>query len=151
MGATIGRIVGTSDGRIEVGAGLEDVPRSRADLYPSPSPAGEGSSMSACCGSPAEPAGAAQAFGAFMRATAADGAVSARTKELVTFALVVMSRCAPCFDTHLATARGMGISDAELEEIAWCAVAMGGAPVRMFYQEMMAGKREETHGGGCCG
>jgi ribosomal protein S11 len=32
-------------------------------------------------------------------------------------------------------ARKMGITQQELDEAAWCAVAMGGAPVRMFYQE----------------
>ena len=31
----------------------------------------------------------------------------------------------------------MGITDAELEEAAWSAVAMGGAPVRMFYLEAL--------------
>ena len=29
----------------------------------------------------------------------------------------------------------MGISPAELDQIAWLAVSMGGAPVMMFYKE----------------
>jgi hypothetical protein len=29
----------------------------------------------------------------------------------------------------------MGITQAELDEAAWCAIAMGGAPVRMFYEQ----------------
>ena len=33
----------------------------------------------------------------------------------------------------------MGITREELDEAAWCAVAMGGAPVRMFYQEFVEG------------
>ena len=33
---------------------------------------------------------------------------------------------------------GWGYSDAEIEEAAWCAIAMGGAPVRMFFQECLA-------------
>ncbi len=32
----------------------------------------------------------------------------------------------------------MGITQAQLDEAAWCAVAMGGAPVRMFYLEAIA-------------
>jgi len=32
----------------------------------------------------------------------------------------------------------MGISEAELEEAAWLAVALGGAPVRQFFIEALA-------------
>jgi AhpD family alkylhydroperoxidase len=107
---------------------------------------------SCCCAGPADTASARanigvtetsagsasevrRAFGAFMRASAAGGAVDERTKELINFALVVMSRCAPCMDVHLAKARQMGLTSAQLEEAAWCAIAMGGAPVKMFYEE----------------
>ena len=31
----------------------------------------------------------------------------------------------------------MGISAQELDEIAWLAISMGGAPVMMFYKEEM--------------
>jgi len=33
--------------------------------------------------------------------------------------------------------REMGLTQAELDEAAWCAIAMGGAPVKMFYQESL--------------
>ena len=79
-----------------------------------------------------------------MRMVAADGALDARTKELITFGLVVLSRCAPCLRANLKKAREMGIGDAELEEAAWCAVAIGGAPVKMFYEEEMKASREGT-------
>ena len=72
-----------------------------------------------------------------MRASGADGVIDARTKELINFALVLAARCEPCVVVHLAKARKMGITQAELDEVAWCAVAMGGAPVRMFYSEAM--------------
>ena len=75
-----------------------------------------------------------------MRASAADGAIDARTKELINFALVLHARCKPCVATHLKKARQMGITQAELDEIAWLAVAMGGAPVKLFYQETMGGE-----------
>lgn len=83
---------------------------------------------------------AQKAFGALMRAVQAEGALNARTKELILFSLVVMSRCGPCLQTHYEKARAMGITKAELEEAAWCAIALGGAPVRMFYQESVSPK-----------
>jgi len=43
----------------------------------------------------------------------------------------------------------MGISRAELDEAAWCAVAMGGAPIRMFYEEILE-RINEGGEGKCC-
>jgi AhpD family alkylhydroperoxidase len=78
---------------------------------------------------------AQKAFGAMMRTVQAGGALSEKAKELILFSLVVYSRCEPCFETHWRKARDMGFTELELDEAAWCAIAMGGAPVRMFYQE----------------
>jgi AhpD family alkylhydroperoxidase len=78
-----------------------------------------------------------KAFGALMRSVQGAGALSEKAKELILFSLVLHSRCHPCFDAHYQKARELGITQAELDEAAWCAVAMGGAPVRMFYQECL--------------
>lgn len=78
-----------------------------------------------------------RAFGGLMRAAQAPGKINERTKELILFALVVQSRCGPCFDAHLKRAGELGISQAELDEAAWCAVVMGGAPVKVFYEEAL--------------
>ena len=78
-----------------------------------------------------------KAFGAFMRSAQTAGALSEKAKELILFSLVLQSRCHPCFDSHFQRARELGITQAELDEAAWCAIAMGGAPVRMFYQECL--------------
>jgi len=78
-----------------------------------------------------------RAFGALMRSAQAGGVLPEKTKELVLFSLVVLSRCESCFEAHYQKARQMGITEAELEEAAWCAIATGGAPVRMFYQECL--------------
>lgn len=94
-------------------------------------------SSSCCDGAASAGTGAAEAFAAFMKASAAGGAVDAKTKELIAFALVILSRCGPCVKHHRAKALSMGITEAQLEEAAWCAVAMGGAAVRMFYLETM--------------
>ncbi len=87
-----------------------------------------------------------EAFGALMSSAGQAGLIDERTKELVNFALVLMGRCEPCFAAHWAKARSMGVTEAELDEVAWCAAAMGGAVVRMFYLEQ---KRKATTGG-CC-
>jgi selenide,water dikinase len=78
-----------------------------------------------------------KAFGAFMRSVQTAGVLSEKAKELILFSLVLQSRCRPCFDTHYQKARELGITQAELDEAAWCAIAMGGAPVRMFYHECL--------------
>jgi len=87
-----------------------------------------------------------KAFGAFMRSVQTPGALSEKAKELILFSLVVHSRCRPCFDAHHAKARELGLTPAELDEAAWCAIAMGGAPVRMFYQECL--RRVQTGNAG---
>ena len=79
-----------------------------------------------------------KAFGALIRSVQAGGVLSEKAKELILFSLVVHSRCHPCFDAHFRRARELGLTQAELDEAAWCAIAMGGAPVKMFYQESLA-------------
>ncbi|MDP6636456.1 MAG: selenide, water dikinase SelD [Phycisphaerae bacterium] len=91
---------------------------------------------------------AAQAFGMLMRVTASGGAIDAHSKELINFALAVASRCAPCVRAHYTKAINMGISREQLDEAAWCAVAMGGGPVKMFYQDMLCDLSGGN--GGCC-
>ena len=80
---------------------------------------------------------AQRAFGALMRSVQAGGALSEKARELILFSLVVHSRCEGCFEAHYRRALDMGITQAELDEAAWCAIAMGGAPVRMFYQDCL--------------
>ena len=144
-GTVIGEITAVSTGRIEV----EN--RGQAPVSPILEPA----HAPGCCadvfnGEPAEnsAASSARAFGALMRSTGTAGALDAKTKELINFALVLLSRCGPCLTVHQEKARKLGITEAELEEVVWCAVAMGGAPVRMFYQEAV--QAEQQKAGGCC-
>jgi AhpD family alkylhydroperoxidase len=73
-----------------------------------------------------------------MRATGQGGEIDAKTKELITLALVIHARCGPCLKAHLAKAEKLGLSRGQIEEAMWCAVAMGGAPVKMFYDEVVA-------------
>jgi selenide, water dikinase len=131
-------------------AGGDDGSSPRSNAMSS-SPADSTGHAEGCCadvfhGEPSEGSAAEsqKAFGAMIRSVQGAGVLSARAKELVLFSLVVHSRCAPCFDAHYRQARELGITPAELEEAAWCAIAMGGAPVKMFYQENLARVQKET-------
>lgn len=74
-----------------------------------------------------------QSFGNLIRSTLSNGVLDEKTKELITFSLVVLSKCKECIEVHYEKAIKMGITKEELDEAAWCAIAMGGAPVKMFY------------------
>lgn len=99
-----------------------------------PAPASEPAASGTESGAAAE---TQRAFGALMRSVGAAGALDEKTKELIIFSQVLATRCAPCFDAHYAKALKMGITQEELNEAAWCAISMGGAPIRMFYQEKL--------------
>lgn len=141
-GVTIGQVTGPSSGHIDVVSGAPD---SKEQIIMSTVEHAAG-----CCADAGKQGTAGEitrTFGAFMRATTSAGVLDARTKELITFSLVVLCRCAPCLQAHLRKAKEMGISEAELDEAAWCAVAIGGAPVKMFYEEGKKASRERTS---CC-
>jgi selenide,water dikinase len=91
-----------------------------------------------------------QAFGAMMKSISAPGKLDAKTKELLIYALAVAGRCGPCVQAHVKAALKMGITQEELDEAAWCAIAMGGAPVRMFYLEAMQQAKETAKASGKC-
>ena len=118
------------------GPGRASVPASRSPSDPH---------QTGCCadifdaktGAPASAAETQKAFGTLMRSVQTAGTLTEKAKELILFSLVLSSRCHPCFDVHYQKARELGLTQAELDEAAWCAIAMGGAPVRMFYQECL--------------
>ena len=95
---------------------------------------------------------AKRAFSALMQSTGRDGAVDEKTKALINLALVTLQRCGPCVRSHLAKARKLGITQAQIDEAVWCAIAIGGACVKVFYDEF---ERAELDAGGdsgyaCC-
>ena len=150
-GFVIGRIIGESSGRIVLTAaeGLStnvepQVVEKKDNTIMNPSPASEAHQPGCCAdvfgkeSTPSSTAESQRAFGALLRSMQAGGTLDAKAKELILFSLVVHSRCHPCFDAHYQKAREMGITQAELDEAAWCAIAMGGAPVKLFYQECLA-------------
>jgi selenide,water dikinase len=90
------------------------------------------------CGDEAAPGAAREQFMAFLGAAAAPGALGLREKELLLVALSVLARCEPCLRAHWPAALKAGLTREELEEAVWLAVALGGAPVMMFYAEQKA-------------
>jgi len=147
--AIIGRVVEESAGRIVVtgegGATVSAVaaaPVVEAPAQPEPccaNPPAVEAAESCCAGAPDLAAGTADAraaFGAFMGAVNAEGAIDARTKELMVLSLSVLAKCEPCVRIHLDQARAMGVSDEEINEAVWLAISMGGAPIMMFYNAL---------------
>ena len=99
-----------------------------------------------CCGDHQDPAKdlpsaalveeAREKFHAFMQAANGPGALGARTKRAMAIALSVLARCGPCLKHHLRKAQEEGFSPQEIDEAAWMAIAFGGSPAMMFYNEM---------------
>lgn len=85
------------------------------------------------------PSAAKQAFGAWMASVHAAGALDPKTQKLLALSLSVITRCKRCVEIQTQAARAAGASDAELGEAVALAIAFGGAPVNMFYQELLSG------------
>jgi selenide,water dikinase len=93
----------------------------------------------ACCAESAASGGGdatAARFASFMQSANKPGALDAATKRVLAIALSVLSRCEPCAKAHIAKAREMGISQAEIDEAAWLAIFFGGSPTKMFYDSL---------------
>jgi AhpD family alkylhydroperoxidase len=102
-----------------------------------------------CCdqshnhGGPSEAAAGAteiqQKFQAFLAAANAPGSLDARTKRAVAIALSVLARCGPCVEHHIRKAEEEGFSPQQIDEAAWMAIAFGGSPTMMFYNQAKKG------------
>jgi AhpD family alkylhydroperoxidase len=69
------------------------------------------------------------AFDAFSRAVFADGALPARTKQIIAVAVAHVTQCPYCIKGHTKAARRAGATAEELMEAIWVAAEMraGGA------------------------
>ncbi|HEX7341087.1 MAG TPA: carboxymuconolactone decarboxylase family protein [Rhodanobacteraceae bacterium] len=73
-----------------------------------------------------------QAFGALSQAAMADGALDARTKELIAMAIGVASRCDDCLGFHAKALVRLGVEPATFRDMLGVAVYMGGGPSLMY-------------------
>lgn len=71
-------------------------------------------------------------------ASLADGAVSAKNKELIALALGIAARCEGCVGFHTQALVKLGATRAEVEETLGVAVLMGGGPSMMWATEALA-------------
>src|SRR5262245_11601032 len=70
-----------------------------------------------------------QGFLAFDKAAMADGAIPAKTKELIAVAVAVTTQCPYCIEIHTKRAKSAGCTEQELAEAILVAAALrsGGA------------------------
>jgi AhpD family alkylhydroperoxidase len=64
------------------------------------------------------------AFRAFDEAAMADGAVSAKTKELIALGVALTTQCPYCLEIHTKRAKAAGCSEAEIAETTLVAAAL---------------------------
>ena len=87
-------------------------------------------------------------FGQLAKAAISDGALSAKTKELIALAIGVTQRCSGCIGFHVKALHKLGCTRAELEEMLAVCVYMGGGPALMYAAEAIhAWERMETPAG----
>ncbi len=76
-------------------------------------------------------------FSALHHAAMKDGALDAKTKELIALAIGVAARCDGCIGFHVQALIKLGVSKEELGEMLGVAVMMGGGPSLMYAGETM--------------
>ena len=77
-------------------------------------------------------------FSAMAQGASKDGALDAKTKELIAVALSVAARCEPCVGFHAQALVKLGATRAEMAETMAMAVYMGGGPSLMYAAKMSA-------------
>jgi AhpD family alkylhydroperoxidase len=75
---------------------------------------------------------AMKGFSALAKAATAEGAVDAKTKELVALALGIAARCDGCLAFHAKAVFDLGGTRDEVMEIIAMSVYMGGGPSLMY-------------------
>lgn len=66
------------------------------------------------------------AFGTYLKLARAEGALSAKTKELMNLAIALVVHCIPCIIRHTKMSLEMGATREEILETALVAIGMGG-------------------------
>lgn len=77
-------------------------------------------------------------FNELAKASLANGAVSAKNKELIALALGVAAHCDACIGFHARALVRLGATKAEVEEALAVAVYMGGGPSLMYSANALA-------------
>ncbi|QIL81099.1 carboxymuconolactone decarboxylase family protein [Diaphorobacter sp. HDW4A] len=86
--------------------------------------------------------GVMKGFGDMAKAAIADGALDAKTKELIALSIGVANRCDGCIGFHTKALVRLGATQAELDEALGVAVYMGGGPSLMYAANAIAAFKE---------
>lgn len=81
-------------------------------------------------------------FAKLAQASMAEGAISAKHKELIALAIGISQRCSGCIGFHVKALTKLGCTRAELEEMLTVCVYMGGGPALMYASEALAAWEE---------
>jgi AhpD family alkylhydroperoxidase len=65
-----------------------------------------------------------EALGAFNRKVFEEGAISKKNKELIAIACAHITHCPYCIDGHVKRAKEMGVTDEEIAEAIFVAIAL---------------------------
>jgi len=83
-----------------------------------------------------------QGFNQLAKASHTEGALTAKTKELIATAIAVAARCQGCLGFHAQACVRMGVTRAEFEEVLQVAIYMGGGPSVMTAAEALLAYEE---------
>ena len=78
-----------------------------------------------------------KAFGGLHHAAGAEGALDAKTKELIALAIAVCVRCHGCITCHVSDAVKAGATREEIIDALGVAILMGGGPSVIYSIEAM--------------
>ncbi|MBI6527573.1 carboxymuconolactone decarboxylase family protein [Proteus vulgaris] len=83
-----------------------------------------------------------KAFMSTTKAGSKEGALDAKTKELIAIAIAVANRCDGCIGFHTKTLAELGTTEQELAEALGVAIYMGGGPSVMYAANTMGAFKE---------
>lgn len=82
-------------------------------------------------------------FSEFVGGALSDGAISAKTKELIAIAISVYCRCEYCIVSHVYNALKIGCTREEILEAATTATAFGGGPTMAYSSALLVASLDE--------
>ncbi|APW46888.1 carboxymuconolactone decarboxylase family protein [Rhodoferax antarcticus] len=83
-------------------------------------------------------------FGQMAKAAMAEGAVSAKQKELIALAIGITSHCGGCIAFHIKALQRLGCTRAEFEETLNVCIYMAGGPGLMMVADALSAWDEIT-------
>jgi AhpD family alkylhydroperoxidase len=83
-----------------------------------------------------------KAFSALAQAAGRDGALDKKTKELISLAIGIATRCDGCIGFHIEALVRLGATRQEVEETLGMTIYMGGGPSLMYAADAISAFEE---------